>query len=323
MPATEMIVMVAVVSALALSFIQIVRLLGTLILHRTMRKLVERDPDHAESLISRLGQPPERTGDDRLSTILIAFGIAMIAASIVINDPGWMHYAVAGALFPLIIGGICGCACSCSSGPVAVAPDNDRGSCAVAPRCRRRQRGFRDAGQNIDGRCAGSSRGWTRRMRTMSRRKPSFAHGASPAATMDGPAIRPGSRGLPGGAIDQLRKRQPNLEQTAGVAQSHVMSVEIADMLDRLSQRERAALVLCEGHGWTHVEAAELLDLPLGTLKSLVARAKAKCREMWNGRPSCLMSSIASLVRRWRPRSAIPTAASSPASARASHSSSG
>jgi DNA-directed RNA polymerase specialized sigma24 family protein len=60
-------------------------------------------------------------------------------------------------------------------------------------------------------------------------------------------------------------------------------SDEIDDMLARLSDSERAALVLCEGHGWTHAEAADLLTLPLGTLKSTVARAKAKCRAMWEG----------------------------------------
>lgn len=82
--------------------------------------------------------------------------------------------------------------------------------------------------------------------------------------------------------IDALRKeRRPEPEQVAG----HAMpaSGEIDDMLARLSENERAALVLCEGHGWTHVEAAELIGVPLGTLKSTVARAKAKCREMWEG----------------------------------------
>ena len=54
-------------------------------------------------------------------------------------------------------------------------------------------------------------------------------------------------------------------------------------MLARLSESERASLVLCDGHGWTHAEAAELLGLPLGTLKSTVARAKTKCRAMWEG----------------------------------------
>ena len=60
-------------------------------------------------------------------------------------------------------------------------------------------------------------------------------------------------------------------------------AIEVDDMLARLSERERAALVLCEGHGWTHGEAAGLLSLPLGTLKSTIARAKAKCRAMWEG----------------------------------------
>ena len=57
---------------------------------------------------------------------------------------------------------------------------------------------------------------------------------------------------------------------------------EVRDMLARLGEGERAALVLCHGHGWTHSEAADLLGLPLGTLKSMVARAKSKCRQMWN-----------------------------------------
>jgi len=60
-------------------------------------------------------------------------------------------------------------------------------------------------------------------------------------------------------------------------------SADVNDMLARLSENERAALVLCEGHGWTHAEAAAMLGLPLGTLKSMVARAKSKCREMWSG----------------------------------------
>lgn len=83
--------------------------------------------------------------------------------------------------------------------------------------------------------------------------------------------------------LDALRKeRSPQApEPSAPEAQS--TAVELDDMLGRLSEGERAALVLCEGHGWTHVEAAELLSLPLGTLKSTVARAKAKCRAMWEG----------------------------------------
>jgi RNA polymerase sigma-70 factor (ECF subfamily) len=55
--------------------------------------------------------------------------------------------------------------------------------------------------------------------------------------------------------------------------------LDLARALARLEPVERAALVLCEGHGWSHGEAAEILRIPLGTLKGTVRRAKLKCRE--------------------------------------------
>jgi RNA polymerase sigma-70 factor (ECF subfamily) len=55
--------------------------------------------------------------------------------------------------------------------------------------------------------------------------------------------------------------------------------LDLQRALDRLEPVEKAALVLCEGHGWSHGEAAAILRIPLGTLKGNVARAKRKCRE--------------------------------------------
>ena len=84
--------------------------------------------------------------------------------------------------------------------------------------------------------------------------------------------------------LDGTRKRRPAFDaESQSQQESAGAAAEIGDMLDRLDEKERAALVLCEGHGWTHGEAAELLGIPLGTLKSTVARAKAKCRAMWCG----------------------------------------
>jgi RNA polymerase sigma factor (sigma-70 family) len=82
--------------------------------------------------------------------------------------------------------------------------------------------------------------------------------------------------------LDSLRRER---RHEVADLDAHAMpaSGEVDDMLARLSEKERAALVLCEGHGWTHAEAAQLLAMPLGTLKSTVARAKAKCRAMWEG----------------------------------------
>ena len=44
--------------------------------------------------------------------------------------------------------------------------------------------------------------------------------------------------------------------------------------LAELKPEERAALALCFQQGLTHDEAAAVLDVPLGTLKSHVARGK-------------------------------------------------
>ena len=56
--------------------------------------------------------------------------------------------------------------------------------------------------------------------------------------------------------------------------------LDLARALQALEPVERAALVLCEGHGWSHSEAADILRLPLGTLKGTVRRAKQKCRDL-------------------------------------------
>ena len=105
MPATEMIVMVAAFSALALVAIQLLRLAGIAVRHKTVRRVVDRDPVAAERLIGELDAPPEKAGDDRLGLILVAFGVAMIGASIFVGHRGdWTDYGIAGALFPLIVG---------------------------------------------------------------------------------------------------------------------------------------------------------------------------------------------------------------------------
>lgn len=54
---------------------------------------------------------------------------------------------------------------------------------------------------------------------------------------------------------------------------------DLARMLAVLSADERLKLVLCYGHGLSHSEVAEVIDMPLGTVKSHVHRAKAKIRE--------------------------------------------
>ena len=103
MPATEMVVTVAAFAALALTLIHLLRLMTTAIHHRTVRRAIERDPAMAESLLGRLSMP-STSGDDRTGLLLVATGVAIIVSCLIIGEPDLVHYGIAGAVFPLIIG---------------------------------------------------------------------------------------------------------------------------------------------------------------------------------------------------------------------------
>ena len=105
MPATEMIVSVAIIAALALVTIQMFRLAATGIRHRTVRRVIDRDPSAAEAVMAELRMPETPTGDDRLGVILFALGIATLLASFTAGETGgWTDYGVGAAMFPLIVG---------------------------------------------------------------------------------------------------------------------------------------------------------------------------------------------------------------------------
>jgi len=53
----------------------------------------------------------------------------------------------------------------------------------------------------------------------------------------------------------------------------------------RLNLQERAAVALCMAEDFSHAEAATILDLPLGTVKSQVQRGRAKLLEVLEARP--------------------------------------
>ena len=77
--------------------------------------------------------------------------------------------------------------------------------------------------------------------------------------------------------LSDRRRQSPALppEPTAASAAPEAR-IDIDRALAALPARERAAALLCLGEGWSHGEAATILGLPLGTLKSLVARARSR-----------------------------------------------
>lgn len=55
-------------------------------------------------------------------------------------------------------------------------------------------------------------------------------------------------------------------------------SIDLQRALLSLTREERAAALLCDAAGFSHAEAAGAMAAPLGTVKTLVARAREKLR---------------------------------------------
>ena len=64
------------------------------------------------------------------------------------------------------------------------------------------------------------------------------------------------------------------------------LHADLENALAHLTESERAAVVLCGMKGFTHQETADILDCPVGTVKTHVLRGKQKLRELlaaWEG----------------------------------------
>ena len=73
----------------------------------------------------------------------------------------------------------------------------------------------------------------------------------------------------------QQRPTEPlEVVQDVGMDNGTGPKAEIAQAMARLGERERMAALLCFAEGYSHGEAADIMCVPLGTLKSLVARAR-------------------------------------------------
>lgn len=84
---------------------------------------------------------------------------------------------------------------------------------------------------------------------------------------------------------DRRRPKELSIEDEAAIPADDaaplpdvVARVDLERAFAMLSDGERAALAACYGADLSHDEAAKALGLPLGTVKTHVARAKAKLR---------------------------------------------
>jgi RNA polymerase sigma-70 factor, ECF subfamily len=85
--------------------------------------------------------------------------------------------------------------------------------------------------------------------------------------------------------MDRRKRKDEPLEdadKTASLdpAPAHAAKLDLEKAMARLAAPERAALTLCYALGHSHGEASEILDMPLGTVKSHVLRGREKLKAM-------------------------------------------
>lgn len=77
-----------------------------------------------------------------------------------------------------------------------------------------------------------------------------------------------------------MRDRVDGRDHVADVATGHEQVDRLGRAMARLDEVSRTLLVLCAVEGVTYPEASEILDMPVGTIKSRVYRARAKLADL-------------------------------------------
>jgi RNA polymerase sigma-70 factor (ECF subfamily) len=66
----------------------------------------------------------------------------------------------------------------------------------------------------------------------------------------------------------------------------HDQALRLTEALDTLRRSEQDVIALCDLAGLSYLEAADALDIPVGTVRSRLSRARAKLRRVLDDKPS-------------------------------------
>lgn len=87
--------------------------------------------------------------------------------------------------------------------------------------------------------------------------------------------------------IDIIRKRREldEVDEIAADGFSDVtdLRLDLADALDRIPPDHRAVLLVVDVHGFDYTDAAQILDIPVGTVRSRLSRARQAMRQLLEG----------------------------------------
>jgi RNA polymerase sigma-70 factor (ECF subfamily) len=111
------------------------------------------------------------------------------------------------------------------------------------------------------------------------RKLPTFRGGARFSTWLFGIAFnefRNAARSRKELALDDMEN--PPQAEAAAARDGH-LHLDLTEALKLLSSNERAAVILCCQNGLSHEEAAQVLECPLGTVKTNILRGKEKLKQ--------------------------------------------
>lgn len=86
------------------------------------------------------------------------------------------------------------------------------------------------------------------------------------------------NRGQRGPSFTEMPETHASLAVSGGQEQ-HLMLKEVRDALDQLPEEQREIILLVPVGGLAYEEVAQVLDLPIGTVRSRLSRARSALRE--------------------------------------------
>lgn len=99
---------------------------------------------------------------------------------------------------------------------------------------------------------------------------------------------------------DQTTQLEDPAESPAAFAERMELSALIEQSIAALPADLRLVLTLCDVHGYSYEEIAEMAQLPMGTVKSRISRARARIRDLLLRQPELLPAAF-------RPRDGAPS----------------
>lgn len=101
---TDIIITIGLAAVALFLIAQVARVMRNRALHATLRKLVDAGQPLTPELLDKLDKAPEpKAADQRIGFVLIALGLAVIAAA-AINGTNDFKDLVAVSMFPLLVG---------------------------------------------------------------------------------------------------------------------------------------------------------------------------------------------------------------------------